>query len=55
MNVKLIGNFIQHLEVELLSDEDFYAQKGALIYLEKGIEKEAQMNGGGTGVLGALG
>ena len=39
MNVKLIGNFIQHLEVELLSDEDFYAQKGALIYLEKGIEK----------------
>ena len=55
MNVKLIGNFIQHLEVELLSDEDFYAQKGALIYLEKGIEKEAQMNGGGTGALGALG
>lgn len=40
MNVKLIGNFIQHLEVELLSDEDFYAQKGALIYLEKGIEKK---------------
>lgn len=55
MNVKLVGNFIQHLEVELLSGEDFYAQKGALIYLENGIEKEVMMNGGGAGTLGALG
>ncbi|WP_276892345.1 AIM24 family protein [Hallella bergensis] len=55
MNVKLIGNFIQHLEVELLPGEEFYAQKGALIYLEQGIEKEILMNGGGTGTLGALG
>lgn len=46
MNVKLIGNFIQHLEVELLPREEFYAQKGALIYLEHGIEKEVVMNGG---------
>lgn len=47
MNVKLVGNFVQHLEVELMPGEDFYAQKGALIYLESGIEKEAVMNGGG--------
>ena len=40
MNVKLVGNFIQHIEVELMSGEDFYAQKGTLIYLEQGIEKE---------------
>ena len=56
MNVKLVGNFIQHLEVELMPGEDFYAQKGALIYLEQGIEKDVVMNGGGgTGALGTLG
>lgn len=56
MNVKLVGNFIQHLEVELMPGEEFYAQKGALIYLEHGIEKDVVMNGGrSTGALGALG
>lgn len=56
MNVKLVGNFIQHLEVELLPGENFYAQKGALIYLEQGIEKETVLNGGNTGgALGAIG
>jgi len=56
MNVKLVGNFIQHIEVELMPGEDFFAQKGALIYLEQGIEKETVMNGGnGTGALGAIG
>lgn len=55
MNVKLVGNFIQHIEVELMHGEDFYAQKGALIYLEQGIEKEVVMNGGGNGALGTLG
>ena len=38
MNCKLVGNFVQHLEVVLSPGEDFYAEKGALIYLEDGIE-----------------
>lgn len=55
MNVKLVGNFIQHIEVELQRDEEFYAQKGALIYLEHGIDKDVVMNGGGNGTLGTIG
>ena len=49
MNVKLVGNFIQHIEAELMYGEEFYAQKGTLIYLEQGIEKDVVLNGGGNG------
>lgn len=55
MNIKLTGNFIQTLEVELFPGEDFYAQKGSLIFLEQGIEKNVVMNSGGFRSLGALG
>ena len=55
MNVKLVGNFIQHIEVELMYGEEFYAQKGTLIYLEQGIEKDVVLNGGGNGTLGTIG
>lgn len=51
MNCKLIGQFVQHLEVTLLPGEDFYAEKGALIYLESGIDKELSFNGSGLGRL----
>lgn len=54
MNCKLIGQFVQHLEVTLSPGEDFYAEKGSLIYLEVGIEKELSFNGMGLGrILGA--
>lgn len=54
MDCKLVGNFVQHLEVTLQPGEDFYAEKGALIYLESGIEKELSFNGSGLGrILGA--
>ena len=51
MNCKLVGNFVQHLEIILSPGEDFYAEKGALIYLESGIEKELSFNGSGLGRL----
>lgn len=51
MNCKLVGNFVQHLEVILSPGEDFYTEKGALIYLESGIEKELSFNGTGLGRL----
>ena len=54
MNVKLVGQFVQHLEVTLAPGENFFAEKGALIYLEAGIEKELSFNGSGLGrILGA--
>lgn len=51
MNCKLIGQFIQYLEVTLSPGEDFYAEKGSIIYLESGIEKELSFNGSGLGRL----
>lgn len=54
MNCKLVGQFVQHLEVILEPGEDFYTEKGSLIYLEAGIEKELSLNGSGIGrILGA--
>lgn len=54
MNCKLVGQFVQHLEVTLDPGEDFYAQKGSVIYLEAGIEKELSFNGSGLGrIIGA--
>ena len=54
MNCKLIGQFVQHLEVTLSPGECFYAEKGSVIYLEQGIEKEVNFNGSGLGrILGA--
>jgi uncharacterized protein (AIM24 family) len=54
MNCKLIGQYIQHLEVTLLPGENFFTEKGSIIYLESGIEKELSFNGSGLGrILGA--
>jgi uncharacterized protein (TIGR00266 family) len=47
MNCKLIGNIFQVLEVELSPNELFYAERGALVYMESGIEQEVQMTGNG--------
>lgn len=47
MNCKLIGNIFQALEVELNTNEFFYAERGSLVYLENGIEQEVQMSGSG--------
>lgn len=51
MNVKLVGQFIQYLEVTLMSGENFFAEKGSVIYLEAGIEKDRSLNGSGLGRL----
>ncbi|MBD5370380.1 MAG: AIM24 family protein [Bacteroides sp.] len=54
MNCKLVGQFVQHLEVTLSPGEEFFTEKGSLIYLETGIEKELAFNGTGLGrILGA--
>ena len=54
MDCKIIGNDIQHLAVTLYPGEEFFAEKGALIYLEAGIERDVELNGRGfLGILGA--
>ncbi|MDE6236323.1 MAG: AIM24 family protein [Muribaculaceae bacterium] len=54
MDCKLVGQFVQHLEVTLAPGEHFFAEKGTVIYLEAGIEKELSTNGNTLGrILGA--
>lgn len=54
MECKLIGSFVEHLEVTLAPGEDFYAERGGMLYYEQGIEKEVTMNGNGLGrIIGA--
>lgn len=47
MNCKLIGNIFQALEVDLNTNESFYAERGSLVYMENGIDQEVQMSGSG--------
>lgn len=52
MDCKLIGNVFQALEVTLDPRESFYAERGAMIYMDSGIDQEVEMNG--SGLLGVL-
>ena len=52
MNCKLIGYDLKCLEIVLSPGEQFFAERGALIYLEKGIEREMKVLQ--NGVLGML-
>lgn len=54
MDVKLIGQFVQHLEVTLQPGEEFFSERGSLIYMEDGIQMDVDFNGSGLGrILGA--
>ncbi len=54
MNCKLVGQFVQHLEVTLDPGEHFYSERGAVIYLESGLQMDSTFNGSGLGrILGA--
>lgn len=48
MQIKLVGQFIQHVDVELAPSECFYAQRGALICQDSIIKKEIAVHGGGA-------
>ena len=52
MDCKLIGNVYQALEVTLAPQEVFYAERGAMIYMDSGINQEVLMNG--SGIMGVL-
>lgn len=52
MNCKLIGNVYQALEVTLESNESFYSERSAMIYMDSGIEQE--ITSSSNGIMGAL-
>lgn len=55
MNCKLIGQYIQYLEVTLSPGEQFFSERGSLIYIEDGIRRDVITNGSGiTRILGAM-
>lgn len=51
MNVKLVGNFVKYIDVELQPGEEFFAERGALIYIDEGIEFNAELVGNSLGKL----
>lgn len=51
MNVKLIGNDLKCLQVELMNNERFYCEKAALIYYEEGIQSTINVLDKGVGGL----
>lgn len=53
MNVKVIGYDLKSLQVELARSEQFFCERGALIYYEDGIDVKAEMLGSG-GIGGLL-
>lgn len=52
MNCKIVGYDFKSLEVELQARENFYCEKGAIIYHEGGIDKNIKVLG--KGVVGGL-
>lgn len=51
MNCKLIGSFVKHLEIELSQGEEFYAERGAVIYIDEGLDMDTELSGNSLGKL----
>ena len=49
MNCKIIGYEYKTLEVQLLPGETFYAERGSIVYVEEGLQREVEFNGGNSG------
>ena len=57
MNCKIIGYEYKTLEVLLLPGETFYAERGSIVYVEEGLQRDVEFNGGNSsgGFCGILG
>jgi uncharacterized protein (AIM24 family) len=52
MNVKIAGNFTQYLEAEMLPNEVFFSEAGAMTYYEEGVDMEVMvLNNGVIGLI----
>lgn len=46
MEYKIVGDVMQALQVQLRQGEELYAEAGAMLYMGKGIDLQAKMQGG---------
>ncbi|HEY6843416.1 MAG TPA: TIGR00266 family protein [Thermoanaerobaculia bacterium] len=46
MEYKIVGDVMQALVVDLRQNEELYAEAGAMLYMNRGIELQARMQGG---------
>lgn len=53
MNCKIVGYEYKTLEVTLSPGESFYAERGSIVYVDEGLRRDAEFNGGRSG--GGLG
>ena len=44
MNCKIIGYEYKTLEVQLSPGETFYAERGSIVYVENGLQREVEFN-----------
>src|SRR3954453_12527377 len=46
MEYKIVGDVMQALQIELQQGEELYAEAGAMLYINQGIDLQAKMQGG---------
>lgn len=51
MNVKLVGSFVKHIDVELSPGEEFFAERGAMMFADEGIDFSTELIGRSLGKL----
>lgn len=49
MNCKIVGYEYKTLEVLLSPGETFYAERGSIVYVEEGLQRDVEFNGGNSG------
>lgn len=50
MNCKFVGYEFKTLEVSLAPREEFYAERGSIVYVEESLQREVEFANGGTGL-----
>lgn len=50
MNCKFVGYEFKTLEVSLAPREEFYAERGSIVYVEESLQHEVEFTNGGTGL-----
>ena len=50
MNCKLVGYEFRTLEVALAPKEEFYAERGSIVYVDEALQREVELTNGGSGL-----
>lgn len=54
MNCKFVGYEFKTLEVQLQPGESFYAERGSIVYVENGLQRDVEFNGTGGVIAGIV-